>query len=54
MNTIPTFRSSLATVMGHVNVRSTQVYLHTTAAQLHQAARTFHDFVFNPPKEPRK
>jgi site-specific recombinase XerD len=38
----------LATVMGHVNVRSTQIYLHTTAAQLHQAARNFHSFVFNP------
>lgn len=44
----------LATVMGHVNVRSTQLYLHTTAAQLHQAARNFHSFVFNPQGEPHR
>lgn len=38
----------LSTALGHVNLGSTQVYLHTTAAQLQEAAQTFHDFVFNP------
>ena len=38
----------LATVLGHVNLGATQIYLHTTAANLHQAAHSFHDFVFNP------
>jgi integrase len=38
----------LSTALGHVNLRSTQVYLHTTAAQLQEAAKAFHDLAFNP------
>ncbi len=34
----------LATLMGHVDIHSTQLYLHITPAQLHKAANRFHNF----------
>ena len=33
----------LATYMGHVNIRSTQVYLQPTAELLEQVSNRFHD-----------
>jgi integrase len=34
----------LATVMGHINIESTQLYLHISNAQLQQASAKFHEF----------
>ena len=36
----------LSTAMGHVDISSTQIYLHITAANLHSAAERFHKNVF--------
>ena len=36
----------LSTAMGHVDISSTQIYLHITAANLHSAADHFHKKVF--------
>ena len=40
----------LATVMGHVEIESTQLYLHVTAADLRQAADRFHAHCHQPTK----
>ena len=37
----------LATAMGHVGLRSTQVYLHTVPAQLHNAISRLHQHLFD-------
>jgi len=40
----------LATVMGHVEIESTQLYLHVTADTLRQAAERFHAYFHQPEK----
>jgi integrase len=36
----------LSTAMGHVNIQSTQIYMHVTATNLHDAAERFHNKIF--------